>query len=258
MAHRLEPFRDYSEHEVINLFALDIANLKKLNAAKNGNEAASIADMKHLALDTASKPGGNWDSGVCVYVSGGDLPLGVPSEWDKNADMRAYLGHAHTDAHIGWNAMPSNKMLVRPSAGGISDKSIGITLRQTLAYDENGENLLRYPVKKDELQAVGPGETVPILTRGLVILNKYAFTGETLPTQGVRLEVATGAGAGALSNDFGKLKPADADLADEVAAADLAAGQMPAHTPVHNFEPDVGICLAVDSAGGKALCKLSF
>jgi len=37
--------------------------------------------------------------------------------------------------------------------------------------------LLRYPLKKDELQAVLPGQAVPILTRGLVLLNAGAIDG---------------------------------------------------------------------------------
>ena len=52
---------------------------------------------------------------------------------------------------------------------------MGITLRETLAYDENGEKLLYYKQKLDEAQAVLPGQTVPVLTRGLVLLSSTAF-----------------------------------------------------------------------------------
>jgi hypothetical protein len=44
-----------------------------------------------------------------------------------------------------------------------------------MAWDENMEKLLYYPVKKDEFQAVLPGETVPVVTRGFFTV-KYGGT----------------------------------------------------------------------------------
>lgn len=227
MAHRIEPFRDYSEHEVINLFALNIAELVKLNADGNAKADCTLADMKNLS-------GGQFDSGVVVGVDGSTLngsDGAIPGQWDKNADMRAYLGHDHVNAHIGWNAMPSNPLTVKPVKA--TEAALGITLRQTLAYDENGENLLRYPVKKDELQAVGPGETVPVLTRGLVILNADAFAAGAAPIANQGLALTTVADDDATAADAGKLKGAN--------------------------DGTLGICLAIDSgADKKYLCKLSF
>jgi hypothetical protein len=124
MAIRLEPYRDYSEHEVINLFSLDTTG-------------ATLTDWKAGGT-------GDFDAGVVVAA-----------------------------------AAP-----------------IGITLRQSLAYDENGESLLRYPVKKDELQAVLPGHAVPILTRGLVLLGVAAF--DAAPSVGDKLALG---GAGKLAAD---------------------------------------------------------
>lgn len=179
MANRIEPFRDYSEHEVVNLFALDLAGL-------------TLADMKNLGA-----AGNDWDSGVAVKASGGGLAGDIPSGFAtdsavNNAPLRAYLGYNHESvsgnpSHIGRNDMPINTLTVA-ACGDDDTEAIGLTLRQTLAYDENGENLLRYPVKKDELQAVGPGETVPVLTRGLVILNADGMDGT--PVQGDPLECA--------------------------------------------------------------------
>lgn len=243
MANRIEPFRDYSEHEVINLFALDLSALKKDNADASDAIASTLADMKNLS-------GGQWDSGVAVEVGAGVLPQDIPGGWDTDADLRAYLGHAHDNAHIGFNEMPYNKLTVKPSA---SDKAIGITLRQTIAYDENGENLLRYPVKKDELQAVGPGETVPVLTRGLVLLNASAFVGTTATPVGSLIEVV-GIPAGADGSDLdarsnGKLVMVGATVLDDDDAA-KPADAVNAKT--------VGIVLAADTTLGKYLCKLSF
>jgi hypothetical protein len=51
---------------------------------------------------------------------------------------------------------------------------LGITLNQTLAFDENGEKLLYNPVKRQELQAVLSGQAVPVATRGIFTLNDTA------------------------------------------------------------------------------------
>jgi len=231
MAHRIEPFRDYSEHEVVNLFALDLSALKKQKADNSAAVSSTLADMKNLSS-------GQWDAGVAVQVSAGALPQDVPGGWTADADLRAYLGHAHDNAHIGFNGMPYNKLTVAPS---ITDKAIGITLRQTVAYDENGENLLRYPVKKDELQAVGPGETVPVLTRGLVLLSSDAF----------QAAAAGNGGPPAVGDSI-----AVVDVADAAATTGSDAGKFKKVQAGKNAA--VGICLAVDSSAGKYLCKLSF
>lgn len=256
MANRIEPFRDYSEHEVVNLFALDLTSNKHSNADGTTDVTTTLADMKNL-----SSVQGCWDSGVVVEVSAGGLPQEVPGDWAgdmaANPDLRAYLGHAHTDAHIGWNNMPMNSLTVKPSE---SDKAIGITLRQTLAYDENGENLLRYPVKKDELQAVGPGETVPVLSRGLVLLSKDAFVDmKAAPAKGQRIKVALTAAAGVDpgANGLAKYNIGKLVVEDGV-TKNGKAGATVDDKEVDNNSKFVGQVLAVDSTLGKYLCKLSF
>ena len=52
---------------------------------------------------------------------------------------------------------------------------IGITLRQTAKFDENGESL-PLPVKKDEYMAVSPGQMVPVLTKGIVMIDAKGLT----------------------------------------------------------------------------------
>jgi len=172
MAKRILPYRDYSEHDVLNLFSLDTG-------------AYTIANAKSDAV-----AGSAFDSGVVVKVNPlkgelpGDLPGGL-SEHASDEDLRNYLGASPTSAHIGYNAYPYNGMTVEPA--GVGDVAVGITLRETLAYDENGEKLLYYKQKLDEAQAVLPGQTVPVLTRGLVLLDSNAVTGN--PGVGVQLEV---------------------------------------------------------------------
>lgn len=210
MATRLEPYRDYSEHEVINLFSLAVADDQDLHLWGPGDALS-----------------GDQDAGVIVsaVATAAELPGDIPGFSDKNAGtttaLRKYLG-ASGQPHVGFNAYPVVGMNVEPaSSGGLPP--IGITLKQTLAYDENDENLLRYPLKKDELQAVLPGQAVPVLTRGLVLLNAMAFeTGATL---------GAGQGIDLSATEDGKF--------------------------VNGGAGDLGRIVAL-GAGGKALCKISF
>ena len=155
MAKRILPYRDYSEHDVVNLFALDTDGLTLADCTEAGS--------------------GDWDSGVVVKVKAGTLPGDVPSKLDSASGdkLRDYLGASFGSAHIGYNAYPSNGMTVEPADSG--DVALGITLRETLAFDENGEKMLYYKQKLDEAQGVLPGQTVPVLTRGLVLLAASAF-----------------------------------------------------------------------------------
>jgi len=59
-----------------------------------------------------------------------------------------------------------------------------------LAYDENGEKMLYYKQKLDEAFAVLPGHSVPVLTRGTILLAATAFSGSI--AIGDDLEVANG------------------------------------------------------------------
>lgn len=115
-------------------------------------------------------------------------------------------------------------MTVAPAAAG--GRGLGITLRETLAFDENGEKLLYYKQKLDEAQAVLPGQTVPVLTRGLVLLAASAIDGA--PAVGDDLEVKAG----------GKL---GAQASGAVVGSVIAIGE----------ESD-------DSSAKKYLCKVSF
>ena len=205
MAKRILPYRDYSEHDVLNLFSLDTSA-----------EAAGFAGWTEAAS-------GDHDSGVVVKVKTGELPGDLPgglSEHASGEKLRKYLGDSPTSAHIGYNAYPYNGMTVEPAGAG--EVAVGITLRETLAYYENGEKLLYYKQKLDEAQAVLPGQTVPVLTRGLVLLDSNAVTGN--PDIGAQLEVG----------------------ADGTLVADTEAGNALVATVV------------AKSGSDKFLCKISF
>jgi hypothetical protein len=116
-------------------------------------------------------------------------------------------------------------MTVAPADG--SGRALGITLRETLAFDENGEKMISYKQKLDEAQGVLPGQTVPVLTKGLILLSGSAFS--SAPALGDDLEV---------SSTAGKLVKASSGT---VVGSVLAIGE----------ESD-------NSANKKYLCKISF
>jgi len=137
MSIRLYPFRQYSEQDVVNLFASDTA-------------------------DALPSTNGNGSAGVFVKVSAGNLDSD-PITYADNA----YLGK--TDyPFIGAAQYPSVPLQFTAATAG--DPVLGITLNQTLQTDENGEKLLYNPVKRQELQAVLSGQAVPVATRGMFTL----------------------------------------------------------------------------------------
>lgn len=169
MALRLLPFRDYSEHEVVNLYAYD-ANL----TAGNPNCAVDLSSSADQSTQC--------DAGVLVKVQNGILNTSS-TDWDP-VDINAtsfggYLGK--TDyPHVGGNYYPVNTLRVTATTA-CADNPIGITLRQTAQRDENGEKLNYNLQKKDELYAVLPGETVPVLKRGMVTLSDAAMLNDPNP-----------------------------------------------------------------------------
>jgi hypothetical protein len=157
MAKRILPYRDYSEHDVVNLFALDVDGATLSSFVSNGS--------------------GDFDAGVVVQVAAGALPGDAPSTLSTSGNLRDYLGASFNGSHVGFNAYPSNGMTVAPADADTADKALGITLRETLAFDENGEKMLYYKQKLDEAQGVLPGQAVPVLTKGTVLLTAAAFEG---------------------------------------------------------------------------------
>lgn len=165
MAHRLLPFRQYDENDVINLYALDA------DAVGAGGLKAIQPSVDDINAD-----------GVLVSVTNGNMnDNDVIDVSEDNRFMASY------DSPVGRNPYPTNPLKVAPAASG--DAVLGITLNQTLAVDENGESLLFNPVKKDELQAVLSGQTVPVLTKGVVTVHVNGVEGS--PAVGDKLSVGS-------------------------------------------------------------------
>lgn len=147
MALRLLPFRQYDEQDVINMFALE----------------------SDLAL-AASTDDGQGSNGVFVKVTNGNFDQDVVT-YGSNS----YLGK--TDYPFAASEMyPTNPLTVSGVQAG--DAPLGITLNQTAKADENGEKLLYNKTKCEELQAVLPGQSVPVATKGIFTLAAAAFSGD--------------------------------------------------------------------------------
>ena len=146
MALRLLPFRQYNEQDVVNVFALQNADVLE----------STTGDGKGSNGVFVKVTDGNFDQDVITYGS------------------NSYLGK--TDyPFVGGNMYPTNPLEVAAAASG--EIPLGLTLNQTAKTDENGEKLLYNVTKKEELQAVLPGQTVPVATKGIFTLSANAIEG---------------------------------------------------------------------------------
>lgn len=175
--HKIKPFRQYDEKDVINLFALKHSDLT-LSALKPGV--------------TTTNNGVNW-SGTVLKVDTTNAnffdqePGGLSQGTTHGAN--SYLGAIGSDDQGNaskWGSFYPEAPMKLVAAANHEANPLGIALKPTLAFDENDEKLLYYSRKKDELQCVLPGETVPVATRGL-----FVFEGPN---------VAAGAKLGATAN----------------------------------------------------------
>jgi len=164
MALRILPFRQYSDHDVVNMY--------------------SIIDSDVLDSTTGTGAG---DAGVFVKVSDGNFD-NDPVTYQTNS----YLGNTNYP-YLGTTEMyPEVNIKVTGAKG--EDHALGLTLYQTAKNDENGEKLLYNPQKQEELQAMLPGQAVPIATKGIFTLAKAAFDGPIAsyaPGNRIKLSAAT-------------------------------------------------------------------
>lgn len=162
MALRTLPFRQYNETDVINMFAMGTGFINE-----------SVTDS------------GNGDAGVFVTVESGNLNLDT-IVYDSAYD--SYLGKT-TYPYVGVNQYPRVSLSLKPATSG--DALVGMTLRQTAKTDENGEKLLYYPQKAEELMCMLPGQSVPVVKRGVFALAAAAFAG-SVPGVGSGFKLPSG------------------------------------------------------------------
>jgi hypothetical protein len=148
MALRILPFRQYSDHDVVNLYSVINSDV---------NDATTDA--------------GAGDAGLFVKVSAGNFDAD-PVTYQTNS----YLGDS-SFPFLGTTEMyPEVNLKITGATSGVVP--LGLTLFQTAKNDENGEKLLYHPQKQEELQAMLPGQAVPVLTKGIVTLSYTAFDGD--------------------------------------------------------------------------------
>jgi hypothetical protein len=126
----IKPFRAYSEHEVINLFAYDLDTVNKGTFVKVANSG---------------------------WVSSQD-PINITS---AVAMGNSYYGTV-SDRY-------STTARVTAAGTGDNNKVIGLLLQDVRELDENGEKLVFHPRKAAELQCVVSGQSVPVLRRGVIL-----------------------------------------------------------------------------------------
>ena len=175
MALRLLPYKQYSEKDVVNLFALSSTSAGLADPSVNGDN----------------------DNGVFVKVSAGDLNGDAISYISND-----YVGKQHASP-VGRNYLPTVPLKIAAATTG--SQTLGITLNQTLTRDENGEKVIHNPTKKAELQAVTSGEAVPVATRGVFTITADAVDGSLDVGDGFKIS----------SSDVGKIGPVASDLASD-------------------------------------------
>ena len=139
---RLRPFRDYSEHEVVNLFAFG-----------DGAVALNASTVVY--------------AGSCVKVKTG---------WQNDQESNQ-LGDVGADFANTVSDRGGVTAEVEYTDGGADEAALGITLADVREYDENGEALKFNPRKAAELQACLTGQAVPVATRGLFLTATGAWAG---------------------------------------------------------------------------------
>jgi len=137
MAWNLRPFRDYSEHEVVNFFTFSGAA-----------ESASVVLTK----------------GAVVAVEGaGFQPLSTGNLGTPIESLNSIGASYNNTVSDRYGAVAK----VRLANSG--DQPLGLTLMDIRELDENGEKLAFNPRKAAEMNIVISGQTVPVLTRGVVL-----------------------------------------------------------------------------------------
>lgn len=147
----LKPFRDYSEHDVINLFSI-----KDQSSVNKGTFVKLINGEGWVSTD---EPFGDTQSAV---------------------GSTAYATRAVSNRYI---------VQSKVDIAGSGDAALGLTLYDLKETDENGEKLVFNPRKAAEMQAAISGQAMPIATRGVFLYSGATLAAQS-PDAGSGLYVA--------------------------------------------------------------------
>ena len=142
---RLLPFRSYDDNDVINFYSLDTIT----------GEAGSVVAVSEANLDLQ------------------------PVEYTSRGDSDSWVEQQGNALSL-YPQVPYK--VTKCVATGATVHPLGILLRDVRAKDENGENLLYYPEKREELQCVVSGEAVPIATKGIFTMNVRGLANGLIPS----------------------------------------------------------------------------
>ena len=140
---RLRPFRDYDEHDVLNLFAF-------------GDDAVAL--------------------GTTDVVYAGSV-VKIKTGWKNDDETQDMIGNVGA----GYDNTVSQRWGVTAEVeycNGGSETPLGITIFDVREYDENQEALKFNPRKQDELQAVLTGQAVPVATKGTFLFATGAWVAD--------------------------------------------------------------------------------
>ena len=171
MAITLKPFRQYDEHDVINMFTYDV-------------DATVTSGVQALAGTIVTTTGGGWKAGSDIH----DLSATQPNA--------AVNGNSYGNTlSLRYNLLAEVVAFAGTTDDGLTaQQPLGMLLNDVRTLDENGEDLRYNPRKADEMQVVVPGQAVPIVTRGIFLLHDSDANGDlSSVTDGERL-TATAAG----------------------------------------------------------------
>jgi len=144
---QLKPFRDYDEKDVINLFSLHTTGLAAANDLSTWDKRVPAGTM--VKIHTGWTTGQN----LVMLDDAGSASAGL-----KNVTTQRYGVAAK----------------LFPSAD--AERPVGMTLHHVASVDENGEQLKFNPRKAAELETCIDGQAVPIVRKGLFLINEDAAT----------------------------------------------------------------------------------
>lgn len=175
MARRILPYTNQNPWDIINQYALDDAYI---------NESSTGI--------------GFGDAGVFVTVASGDGNLDAITFTDDT-----FLGKKDYP-HMGYNMYPKVSAKIKPAASG--DIVLGITLRQTADYDENGQKYMwNRQDKAETMQITMRGDSVPVATRGIFTLFQTAIDGSLTLGGGFKPSTTSGKITGCSATDPARL-----------------------------------------------------
>lgn len=158
--HKLLPFRQYDEKDVLNLFKLELGTTALTSLVPGGTASGGFTAKEFWSGTAVGPASSNNMTDADPGGQHGTSPVNAPY---LGAIGSGNQGHASQYGSI----YPEAPMSVESIQASTRDTIMGLTIKPTLAYDENGEKLLYYNQKKDELQCCTPGETVPVVARGV-------------------------------------------------------------------------------------------